>query len=162
MTQRAEVKRRSVEKRRGEIAVEGLRREFFTAADLARFESKFEKLVDGCWLWTGSISSVGYGVFHWRVDQRLAHRLSYWWYVGDIAEGLTLDHLCEVRHCVNPAHLDPVTIGVNTLRSSKAITAINARKTHCKWGHEFTPENTRAQGERKRACRACDRERGKR
>ena len=75
---------------------------------------------------------------------------------GPIPEGLTLDHLCRVRACVNPAHLEPVTLRENTLRSPSAPTAINARKTECLRGHAFTPENTWVHRSR-RCCRECKR-----
>jgi hypothetical protein len=78
---------------------------------------------------------------------------------------LHLDHLCRVRHCVNPEHLEPVTPGENTRRSPIHISVIRAARTHCKQGHEFTPENTYRHGPglRWRSCRACgaDRKRGK-
>jgi hypothetical protein len=74
--------------------------------------------------------------------------------IGPIPEGLTIDHLCRNRGCVNPAHLEAVTNRTNLLRGD-GIAALNARKTHCKRGHEFTPENTYVWREGTRACRAC-------
>ncbi|NVI88675.1 HNH endonuclease [Actinomadura sp. BRA 177] len=90
----------------------------------------------------------------------LAHRWAYQEFVEEIPDGLTIDHVkawgCTSRACVRPDHLQPVTNGENVLRGT-APTAINARKTHCVNGHEFTPENTRVcQG--KRNCRTCGRE----
>jgi hypothetical protein len=67
---------------------------------------------------------------------RLAHRVIYEYLVGPIPDGLSIDHLCRVRHCVNPAHLEPVTHRENVLRG-QAPTAVNGRKTRCKRGHEF-------------------------
>lgn len=72
---------------------------------------------DACWLWRGWINAKGYG--HFGVNNRLtvkAHRWSYEQLVGPIPHGLTLDHLCRVRNCVNPAHLEPVTRAVNISR----------------------------------------------
>lgn len=74
--------------------------------------------------------------------------------VGPVPDGLTLDHLCRVRHCVNPTHLDPCTIGENVGRAPTCPTTINANKTHCVHGHEFTVENVYAY-RGKRYCRAC-------
>jgi len=80
-----------------------------------------------------------------------AHRIMYTHIVGPIPDGLTLDHLCEVTNCVNPDHLEPVTIGVNVLRSTKNPMAIHARKTACPKGHPYA--NTKAG--RHRYCPTC-------
>lgn len=78
---------------------------------------------------------------------------------GSIPKGLTLDHLCRNRACVNPVHLEPVTNRVNILRGI-GITAQNARKTHCKHGHPFTVENTiYKHGGGWRICKICNRAR---
>lgn len=108
----------------------------------------------GCWLWTANLSGGGYGNFHLDGRERVAHRLAYEWLVGPIPEGLDLDHLCRVRRCVNPAHLEPVTRRENVLRSPIAIAAQHARKTHCPAGHEYTPENTYTYNGW-RCCRRC-------
>lgn len=95
---------------------------------------------EGCWLWLGKRDQKGYGTVRWKQQQKGAHRVSYEALVGPIPEGLTLDHLCRVRNCVNPAHLEPVTHRENVLRGT-SIMAVNSRKTHCLRGHELTPEN---------------------
>ena len=109
-----------------------------------------------CWEWTASRFALGYGKFKFEGKNRLAHRFSYEHLVGPIPEGLTLDHLCRNRGCVNPKHLEPVTMKEN-LHRGQSIQAINARKAYCKRGHEFTPENTyyTIGG---RNCRTCRRE----
>lgn len=109
-----------------------------------------------CWLWRGSLTTDGYGHIGWRK----AHRLTYTAANGPIAAGMQLDHLCRVRHCVNPAHLEQVTNRTNGLRG-RSFAALNAAKTHCAQGHPFTPENTRWQrnpGQLRRVCRTCERQ----
>lgn len=97
---------------------------------------------NGCWLWTRYIGRSGYA--HWTtlIDGKrpLAHRVLYEEHKGPIPNGLVLDHLCRNRACVNPDHLEPVTHQENILRGV-APTADNARKTHCKRGHELVGAN---------------------
>ena len=115
-----------------------------------------------CRNWHGAISDTGYGTTTVRNKTVLAHRHVYQQERGPIPSGLVLDHLCRNRRCVNPDHLEPVTIRENVLRST-APSAIHAAKTHCIHGHEFTPENTYTPPSRRcRMCRACMRERDKR
>ena len=118
-----------------------------------RFNAKWSPEPDtGCWVWVAAIRG-GYGGF--RVGEKLvsAHRYAYERWVGLIPEGLELDHLCRNPLCVNPFHLEPVTHCEN-VRRGEGATTVNAAKTHCVHGHEFTPENTRVyRGSRR--CRTC-------
>jgi hypothetical protein len=118
----------------------------------------FEKIrvVDDCWLWTGHTTRDGYGVV--KRDRRdvRANRAAYELLVGSIPAGLTLDHLCRRRACVNPAHLEPVPIGEN-LRRGLSPSSLNARKTHCPKGHPYDAANT-CVSDRRRRCLACNRE----
>lgn len=120
-----------------------------------------------CWVWQGSRNDDGYGFYpieRIRHGRRvLAHRFAYERLIGAIPEGLVLDHVrawgCTSAACVNPAHLEPVSVRENVARSS-SVFGENMRKTHCCRGHPFTPENTRyvRAGRRagRRECRACD------
>lgn len=112
----------------------------------------------GCWLWQGARTRKGYG--HIRSDDNgplvAVHRVAYVAFVGAIPEGLEIDHLCRVRHCVNPAHLEAVDHATNVRRGRRNQ---NHGKASCVRGHEFTPDNTRRDSRGRRACRACGRER---
>lgn len=103
-----------------------------------RLWSKVDR-TEGCWFWTGALSSDGYG--HLKSEGGrvvVAHRMSYELLVGPIPEGLQLDHLCRVRRCVNPEHLEPVTNRENVHRGMKGYH----NRTTCKHGHDITdPEN---------------------
>lgn len=110
-----------------------------------------------CWVWQGSRSSLGYGRIGVEGRMKRAHRVSYELHVGPIPEGLSIDHLCRNRACINPAHLEPVTHAEN-VRRGVSPSALNATKTHCKRGHEFTPENTITISGGYRSCRICMRQ----
>lgn len=132
---------------------------------LQRFEDKVMKDPNsGCWLWTGALASNGYGHIMGETKQDLAHRVSYRLHVGEIPKGLNLDHLCRVRSCVNPDHLEPVTHAENVRRGlspamfTKAAIARGHAKTHCPSGHPFSLENTYTYNSPTgphRACRIC-------
>jgi hypothetical protein len=98
----------------------------------------------GCWLWTGH-TKYGYAVTksirNGRQYMTGGHRLAYIALVGEVPAGLQLDHLCRVRNCVNPAHLEPVTLRENQMRGV-GFVAVNAAKTHCSRGHAFDERNT--------------------
>jgi hypothetical protein len=74
-----------------------------------------------CWLWCGSTDTSGYGKILVRRKLIPAHRLAYEYYVGPIPAGLEIDHLCRVRHCVNPDHLEAVTHRENLMRGFRAV-----------------------------------------
>ncbi len=124
-----------------------------------RFEGKYVIAVTGCWEWTARKDQNGYGLFWDGNRSSRAHRVSYEMHVGKIPDGLVIDHLCRVRSCVNPAHLEPVTNRENLMRG-QTLTAVNAGKTHCPRGHEYTEENTLIRnnwryGTSERICRPC-------
>lgn len=106
-----------------------------------------------CWLWTAA-KIGGYGAFWYRGRHVRAHRWSYEQVHGPIAEGLVIDHLCRTPACVNPDHLEPVTVQVNTLRG-QTIPAMRAVQTSCVNGHPFDAANTYYRKTGGRVCRAC-------
>jgi hypothetical protein len=106
--------------------------------------------VDECLIWP-TRRTDGYGTYRGGY----AHRFAYEDRVGPIPDGMTLDHVCRNRSCVNPDHLEPVSMGENTRRGTSPVAA-NARKTACVNGHAYTPSNTRLTP-KGRACRECAR-----
>ena len=127
-----------------------------------RFWNKVQPCpTSGCWLWTGS-TARGYGRFSFEGSPKLAHRVAYSTHFGSIENGMHLDHLCRVRRCVNPLHLEPVTGAENTRRGLAGIN--NIVKRTCPRGHEYDADNTffisnRFRSGISRACRICKNER---
>ena len=110
---------------------------------LERFSSKYKVNSEtSCWEWTDFVSKLGYGRMKVNGKFIVASRLSYMLFNGDIPFGLVVDHLCRVRHCVNPDHLEAVSNYENCVVRGSGPMAVKARQTHCKRGHEFTEENT--------------------
>ncbi len=135
---------------------------------LERIEAKiYREPNSGGWLWGGAVGDTGYGSV-WSGERTMkAHRYVYETLRGPVPHGLDLDHLCRVRSCVNPAHLEPVTRGENLRRSpTKGAQRGNLRngapksqhlRQACGRGHAYTPENTIARAHGQRWCRTCRR-----
>ncbi len=118
-----------------------------------RFWDKVAK-TNSCWLWDGTIDRrSGYGRFQLDGRAIYAHRFSYELLGHVVPDGLFLDHLCRVRNCVNPAHLEPVTPRENVRRGARGILL-----THCPNGHPYSGDNLRLHKGR-RYCVACNKER---
>jgi hypothetical protein len=115
---------------------------------------RWEVQEDGCWYWVNYVAETGYGRLNIKNTVVYAHRWVWEQLQGPIPDGLEIDHLCRVRRCVNPDHLEPVTPQVNMLRSTA-----RGGETHCVRGHEFTEENTyRDKRTGWRKCRHCHRD----
>lgn len=105
---------------------------------------------NGCWIWTAARTGKGYGMC-WHASRfGLAHRAVYELLVGPIGIGLQLDHLCRVRECVNPDHLEPVTPSENVKRSSTTNADL------CRNGLHPWPENSRARPDGRPICHPCE------
>jgi len=125
-------------------------------ASMKLFWNKVD-ITENCWLWTGALIGNGYAQHGTYPNAQLVHRISYRYHIGEIKDGMQIDHLCKVRNCVNPDHLEQVTQQENMKRSSVLEHSLGL--THCKHGHEFTKENTIWRNERHRSCRTCTRRR---
>jgi hypothetical protein len=121
-----------------------------TAELFERFVSRVRLTPTGCWMWTGGTNGR-YGQFRVYEVVVYAHRFAYEGLVGPIPKGLTIDHLCRNKLCVNPQHLEPVTLAENARRG--------AVKTHCKHGHELAVHAYFYRGQRR--CGTCARERAR-
>ena len=110
-----------------------------------------------CWNFAGRRSPLGYGYVGIGKQLYLVHRVVFEHIVGTIPEGHVLHHLCDNPSCANPEHLLAVTPKQHGRFAKRAL------QTHCKYGHEYTPENTvwNKPGTLRRTCRQCRSERDK-
>ncbi len=136
---------------------------------LTNFWKRVKELPNGCWEWQGSTDLYGYGRMEVNRKRYGIHRLSYLLFVGDIPEGLQVDHechnldkscdggvTCRHRRCVNPDHLRVTTLKDNC-NSSHSHKTCGPQKSHCTHGHAYTEENTYVGRNGARFCRTCAR-----
>jgi hypothetical protein len=112
----------------------------------------------GCWIWTGRLGRDGYGYVDAYDRQHTAHRYLYAQMIGPLPQELHLDHLCRVRCCVNPDHVEPVTPKEN-IRRGDGWAGRHARQTHCVHGHPLDGDNLFVRPDGERVCRTCSRNR---
>lgn len=134
------------------MSLEIINNQQVSSNDIQRFLSKV-KIIGFCWEWQAS-KTLGYGMFSIKHKVIGAHRFIYEYYFNRMDSNLQIDHLCRNRACVNPFHLELVTQKINLLRGF-GISAINARKTHCPQGHEYSEENTWISKKNHRFCKIC-------
>ena len=115
---------------------------------------------EACWPWPGSTEgTTGYGRTpesrgHHKARVFQTHAEAWRRLRGPIPDGLVIDHLCRNRACMNPAHMEPVTLAENVMRG-EGICARRAQATHCARGHAYSPENTKLSAEGHRRCIKC-------
>ncbi len=129
------------------------------AKQMARFERKMcPEAITGCWLWIGLKTVDNYPIFSWRFTGHTknasvpTHRVSYMHWNGDVPEGMTVHHKCENTLCVNPEHLEVLSVRDNILRSPTHLASREAAQTVCKYGHKFD----RVTSAGKRYCKTCE------
>jgi hypothetical protein len=122
---------------------------------LFRLLGRMVHRVDECWIYPGYCNTkTGYGNATFDGQRMEAHSAAYRLLVGPVPEGLELDHLCRVRACCNPLHLEPVSHQLNILRG-ESPSARQAAQTHCIHGHELASDNVWVDARGHRHCVAC-------
>lgn len=133
-----------------------------TKQQLNRFWAKVDtKTENECWEWTASKNNKGYGQFAINKIAKSTHRISYTIHKGEIPDTMSICHTCNNPPCVNPKHLYIGTDTQNMRQAADEKRLASQKKTHCKSGHEFTPQNTALYKQKKRGdvltrvCRTC-------
>lgn len=119
------------------------------------WESIMPEPNSGCWIWVGNLEKDGYAKFFTNKQYNRAHRFSYEQFVGEIPEGLEIDHKCSIRCCVNPTYMEAVTHQENVKRGLTGI--VNRSKTKCPQGHPYSGANLYVMPNGGRVCKICRR-----
>jgi hypothetical protein len=130
----------------------------YNAKWVARIMSKVEYSPTGCWLWTGNVGEWGYGQTVYRNRTKIIHRQFYKVINGvELTRWQLVMHKCDTPNCINPAHLQIGTPGENVKDAADKGRHHNARKTHCKRGHELAGANLWTDSKGIRHCNVCSR-----
>ena len=127
-----------------------------TEGEKQRFKQRFKKRGQ-CWLWQGALDRDGYGAIHFRGAPRRVHRVAWFSVNGEIPKGHVINHTCRNRACVNPQHLQCLTVEEHQLKDTTSLPYINSQKSHCPKGHSYDKVVTWG-GRTQRICSICTRE----
>jgi hypothetical protein len=128
---------------------------------IENFKKHIQITKEGCWEWTAKIhKNTGYGYFTVKGKTHLSHRFSYKYFKGEIPLNLCIDHICENRKCVNPEHLQAITLKQNILKG-KSVCAQKAKQIYCHKNHPLSGENLYITPDNRRQCKTCNKIRQK-
>jgi hypothetical protein len=121
-----------------------------TQAEITRFNSKWIAGKNGCHIWQAGKDEDGYGVFWLHGRTRRAHQVALLLAGRPVPEGFIANHTCRNKSCVNPQHLEAITLDESWRKDSSSTSYVNSQKTHCPEGHPYDRNDGR-----RRWCSIC-------